>query len=229
LHHSSVSFPLGTASVVGERVGRREIRFDLDGRPLVLTAAADLEDLLLTDRDIEQPPYWAVVWPAGVALAAHLKSQRDLVGKVTLELGCGAGLPGIVARRRGARVLQTDLFPEAVALARWNARRNGAGSIRHLAMDWRHWSLRGRFDLILASDVLYDRALHTPLAAILETNLAERGEAWLADPGRPLALEFAARLESAGWSVAIDPLLGEVPLFMYRCRRPPLSQERGMP
>jgi predicted nicotinamide N-methyase len=212
-------FPLGTASEVGERRGRREIRFNLDGRALIVTAAADLDDLLLTDREIEKPPYWAVLWPAGAALAAHLKSQRDLVRKVTLELGCGAGLPGIVARLRGARVLQTDLFPEAVALARWNARRNGAGGIRYMVMDWRHWSLRGRFDLILASDVLYDRSLHAPLRAILEAHLTGRGEAWLADPGRPLALDFAARLEADGWSVAIEPLEGEVPLFLYRVRR----------
>src|SRR5262249_24024289 len=115
--------------------------------------------------------------------------------------------------------LQTDLFPEAVALARWNARRNGAGSIRYLAMDWLHWSLRGRFDLILASDVLYDRALHAPLRAILETTLAERGEARFADPGRRLALEFAARLEAEGWSVLMEPLPGELSLFLYRFRR----------
>jgi predicted nicotinamide N-methyase len=201
-------------------VSRRETRFDLDGRSLIVTAAADLEALLLTDREIEKPPYWAVLWPSGTALAAHLKSQRDLVRKVTLELGCGCGLAGIVARRKGARVLQTDLFPEAVALARWNARRNGVGGIRYLAMDWQRWSLRGKFDRIIAADVLYERALHAPLQAILEANLARRGEALLADPGRPLALEFAARLEAAGWVSTLDLLPGEPPCFLYRFRRP---------
>jgi predicted nicotinamide N-methyase len=200
-------------------LSRRETRFDLEGRSLIVTAAADLEDLLLTDREIEKPPYWAVLWPSGAALAAHLRSQRNLVRKVTLELGCGAGLVGIVARLKGARVLQTDLFPEAVALARWNARRNGAGGIRYLAMDWRHWSLRGEFELILAADVLYDRALHAPLEAILEAHLAPRGEALLADPGRPLALEFAARMEAAGWVSTLELLPADPPCFLYRFRR----------
>jgi predicted nicotinamide N-methyase len=196
------------------------VRFELDGRALVVTAAADLEDLLLTEREIEKPPYWAVLWPAGAALAAHIKSQRDLVRKVTLELGCGAGLPGIVARCRGARVLQTDLFPEALALARWNARRNGVGGIRYLAMDWRAWSLSGQFDLILGSDVLYERGLHAPLQAILEGNLAPGGEARFADPGRPLALAFAARLEAAGWRVGMETLAGgEAPLYLYHFQR----------
>jgi predicted nicotinamide N-methyase len=197
---------------------RRETRFDLDGRALTVTTAADLEGLLLTDREIEKPPYWAVLWPAGVALAAHLRSQRDLVRKVTLELGCGAGLPGLVARRRGARVLQTDLFPEALALARWNARRNGVGGIRYLAMDWRRWSLRGRFDLIFGSDLLYERGLHAPLQAVFERNLAVGGEVRIADPGRPLAVEFTARLEAAGWRVRREELAGEPRVFLYRFR-----------
>jgi predicted nicotinamide N-methyase len=201
-------------------LSRRETRFDLEGRSLIVTAAADLEDLLLTDREIEKPPYWAVLWPSGAALAAHLRSQRNLVRKVTLELGCGAGLAGIVARLKGARVLQTDLFREAVALACGNARRNGVGGIRYLAMDWRHWSLSGEFDQILAADVLYDRSLHAPLQAILEVNLARRGEALLADPGRPLALEFAARLEAAGWISTMEVLPSDPPCFLYRFRRP---------
>jgi predicted nicotinamide N-methyase len=199
---------------------RRELRFDLEERPLTLTAAADLDDLLLTDREIEKPPYWAVFWPAGLALAAHLRTQRDLVRKVTLELGCGAGLPGIVARLKGARVLQTDLFPEALALARWNARRNHVGGIRYLAMDWAHWSLQGTFDLILASDVLYDRALHPHLQAILESNLSRRGEARFTDPGRPLGLEFAARLEAAGWTTVMEALPGDTLLYLYRFNHP---------
>jgi predicted nicotinamide N-methyase len=199
---------------------RRETRFDLEGRSLIMTAAADLEELLLTDRDIEKPPYWAVLWPSGVALATYLRTQRNLVHQVTLELGCGAGLPGIVARLKGARVLQTDLFPEAAALARWNARRNSIGGIRYMAMDWQHWSLRGQFDRIVAADVLYERALHAPLQAILETNLAPRGEALLADPGRPLALEFAARLEAAGWRSELVELPGDPFLFLYRFRQP---------
>jgi predicted nicotinamide N-methyase len=191
----------------------------VEERSLTLMAAADLEDLLLTDREIEKPPYWAVFWPAGLALAAHLKTQRDLVRKVTLELGCGAGLPGIVARLKGARVLQTDLFPEALALARWNARCNHVGGTRYLAMDWTRWSLRGVFDLILAADVLYDRALHPHLQAILEMNLAPRGEARFTDPGRPLGLEFAARLEAAGWTVGLETLPGDQTLYLYRFRR----------
>jgi predicted nicotinamide N-methyase len=199
---------------------REVTRLELGERILIVAAAGDIDDLVLTDRDYEKPPYWAVLWPSSVGLARHLWCQRDLVRKVTLELGCGAGLAGIAARCRGARVLQTDLFPEAVALARWNARQNHVSGIRYLAMDWLAWSLRGQFDLILAADVLYERVLHAPLKAIFEENLAPRGEVWIADPGRPLALDFAAHMEAAGWRVAMETLPGgERPLYLYRLHR----------
>jgi hypothetical protein len=52
---------------------------------------------------------------------------------------------------------------------------------------------RAPFDLVLAADVLYDRARVAPLLSLLP-RLAP--ETWLADPGRPAAgalLEAAAR------------------------------------
>ena len=47
-------------------------------------------------------PYWALLWPAGRALADAL-TGRDLTGKRVLELGCGLALASVVAARRGAR------------------------------------------------------------------------------------------------------------------------------
>src|SRR3954451_23733158 len=45
-------------------------------------------------------PYWALRLPAGWALADRL-AERDLEGRRVLELGCGLGLPSLVAARRG--------------------------------------------------------------------------------------------------------------------------------
>jgi hypothetical protein len=51
---------------------------------------------------------------------------------------------------------------------------------------------------------------------VFETNLAPRSGLW---PGRPLAVEFAARLEAAGWRVGMEELAGERVVFLYRFRR----------
>jgi predicted nicotinamide N-methyase len=112
-----------------------------------------------------------------------------------LELGCGLGVPSIAAARAGAAVLATDRCAEALALVERNARANGV-RVETAAVDWtapEELLRRAPFDLVLAADVLYERASVAPLLSLLP-RLSE--EAWLADPGRPAAgafLEQAAR------------------------------------
>ena len=46
-------------------------------------------------------------------------------GERVLDLGSGAGVAAVLAARAGARVVATDIRPEAVACTRANAARNG--------------------------------------------------------------------------------------------------------
>jgi predicted nicotinamide N-methyase len=84
-------------------------------------------EALLDEQAFEREeflPYWAEVWPSGVALARFV-AGRSLAGLRVLELGCGLALPSITAARGGARVLASDWAPDAIALVPENARRNG--------------------------------------------------------------------------------------------------------
>src|SRR5205085_8137477 len=86
-----------------------EAPFREGGVDVTLLAAPDLEAVIDDDLDLERPPYWALIWPSALALARFLIRTDALCrGKRVLELGCGAGLAGIVAAALGARVLQTD-------------------------------------------------------------------------------------------------------------------------
>src|SRR6059058_2160192 len=69
-------------------------------------------------------PYWSVLWRSGVALARELARSR-LDGIRVVELGCGLGVPSLVAARAGADVLATDESAEALELTERNARENG--------------------------------------------------------------------------------------------------------
>src|SRR3954471_23727497 len=75
-------------------------------------------------------PYWAELWPAATALAEALPDVRGLR---VVELGCGLGLPSLVAAARAADVTGTDWAAEAIDLLRENAARN---SIRLRAEQW---------------------------------------------------------------------------------------------
>src|SRR5215210_5573574 len=145
-------------------------------------------------------PYWAVLWRSGVALARELDGA-DLTGRRVVELGSGLGVPSIVAARAGASVLATDVEPDALELLERNALANGV-DLETAAVDWSSPdALVGRapFDLVLAADVLYERASVAVLLALLP-QLAP--EVWLADPGRPAAGAF---LEQATrrWDVEV--------------------------
>jgi predicted nicotinamide N-methyase len=133
-------------------------------------------------------PYWAELWPAARALADALPD--DLGGVRVVELGCGLGVPSLVAAARGARTTATDWAEDAVELLRVNAARNGL-ELRVEARDWREpWP--ERFDLALAADVLYERRNVAPLVEQLRT-LAPEALVGLA--GRPYEAAF---LRAAG-------------------------------
>jgi predicted nicotinamide N-methyase len=144
-------------------------------------------------------PYWAELWPAATALAAALPA---VAGLRVVELGCGLGLPSLVAAARGAEVTATDWAAEAIELLRENAARNGL-SVNAEVRDWREpWP--ERFDLALAADVLYERRNVEPLLERLR-ELAPLAYVGLA--GRPYEGEFLRRasspVEIAGRVVAL--------------------------
>ena len=133
-------------------------------------------------------PYWSVLWRSGLALARELDGMQ-LRGRRVVELGCGLGLPSIAAARAGADVLATDACPEALELVAYNADANHV-RVETATLDWSNPgepAAQGRFDLVLAADVLYERGSVAPLLSLLP-DLAP--EAWVADPGRPAAGAF---------------------------------------
>src|SRR4051794_6093338 len=125
------------------------------GRELAVLRPRDSESLLDEHafEDDEFLPYWAELWPSGVALAKAV-AARALKGARVLELGCGLGLPSIAAALAGGRVLATDWSPVAIDLLHDNAARNGA----ELGVAVVSWTApeplleRAPFDPVLASD-----------------------------------------------------------------------------
>jgi len=156
-------------------------------------------DSLATQEAYERDeflPYWAELWPSAIALA-RMVAARALHGARTLELGCGLALPSLAAALAGGRVLATDWSPDAVEVAARNAERNGL-SIETLTCSWvepEPLLERGPWDLVLASDVLYEARNREALAPLLPRLLAPHGSVWIAEPGRADAETFLAGYE----------------------------------
>jgi predicted nicotinamide N-methyase len=175
------------AHVLDELVSQSVALPDGELQVLQPREAADIPD----DGPVEWAPiapYWAVLWRSGVALAYEL-SGLALRGRRVVELGCGLAVPSIAAARAGATVLATDGDPEALALVARNA---DANDVR-LETAKVHWAepddllRRAPFDVVLAADVLYQRASVATLLSLLP-RLAPEG--FVADPGRPASDAF---------------------------------------
>jgi predicted nicotinamide N-methyase len=179
----------------------REERILIGGRELVLLRPDDSEGLIDEERFgvDEFMPYWAELWPSGIALAQHVVGL-SLGGTRVLELGCGLGLPSLAAALAGAEVLATDWAPEALALLEADAAANGL-RVETSVLDWRSGAPAGPpFDLVLAADVLYEARNAQPLLAVLAEAVAAGGTAVIADPGRRHATAFFEAATAAGWA-----------------------------
>lgn len=122
-------------------------------------------------------PYWAHVWPGGMALALHLAAHPGTVrGRAVVEIGAGSGLVSLAALRAGAeRVLAIETDPLAAVAIRLNAEANGLPMPvvqvrvpKGPALDLENVQRsRGR-SAVLAGDIFYDEAVAASATASLD-------------------------------------------------------------
>jgi predicted nicotinamide N-methyase len=197
----------------GERlVAALETRFDTEttsvdagDRTLSILRPRNSDDLIREEDFVmdERLPYWADIWPSSTILASHLfslaGSRSGRRSGSALELGCGVGLVTIGAMVAGYNVTATDYYTDALAFTRANAWKNVGASPRTRMIDWRAFpSEENGYDLILASDVLYEKEYARLLPGIFKRALAPGGMVLLADPGRIGVPDFREECNATG-------------------------------
>jgi len=177
-----------------------ETRVEVGARSFVLRHPASAEDLISEEdfaRD-ERLPYWADIWPSARVLAVRLLEEKG-AGRSLIELGCGAGLVSAAAAIAGFSVTATDYYEDALRFARVNANRNAGRDVATRLLDWRDVpSDVGRFDCVVASDVLYERSYGPLVAELVARLIGPDGFALIADPGRVGRDDFLGTLEPLG-------------------------------
>ncbi len=172
---------------------------------------ADPDDLA-ADAGISSAQWslFGQVWPSGELLALAMVTHL-VAGKRVLELGCGLGLASLVLRRRGVEIVATDHHPLAEVFLAYNAALNDLDAVTYRHMDWMTGSEgMGRFDLIIGSDVLYERAPALALAVLLPSLARPSCEVVISDPSRGHAGVFTRGLAEHGFHLA-SPRLASAP------------------
>lgn len=172
----------------------------LAGHDFSMARVADIDALFAqmlnqpsTHPDVtdERIPYWAEIWPAAIGLAEYLFLHPSLVmGKKVVEIGCGLGLPGIVAGRLGAEVLLTDYLSEPLELARYNWERNIQRPASVRQFDWRQGEDLPEADLVLASDIAYESRAFPFIRSLIGHYLDKGSVILISEPNRTFAAEF---------------------------------------
>lgn len=137
---------------------------------------------------------------ASSALSSILYPPSSSSSPNVLDLGCGMGLTGTVATALGARVLFADLETPPLLFAQLNSL-PWADRVRTRQLDWSTDRLGERFDLIIGSDVLYERKQWGHLETFWRAHLAPGGAVLLGEPGRPTGKAFPEWITARGWQL----------------------------
>jgi methyltransferase-like protein 23 len=178
--------------------------FDIAGKLWDLDVVRDEKAQMAITPDRDLYPFGLMIWEAAVVLSRVMAERGPALADVPiLELGCGIGLPGLVAQRHGARVVQTDHDALALALCRYNAVLNKVGGVQQFVGDWHKWTHPARYPLIIGADIIYDTADYALLEKVFRANLVPGGEVLLTDPKRQQTIALFTIMEDAGWTISI--------------------------
>ena len=145
-------------------------------------------------------PIFGLLWPSGRVLA-HVMLTCELQDKRILELGCGLALASLVVHRRGGNITASDCHPLAADFLLENLKLNHLPAMKYQVGNWsRANPLLERFDLIIGSDVLYDRGQPEVLSQFIDQHLQTGGEVLIVDPDRGNRVSFNRKMDFLGYS-----------------------------
>ncbi len=150
-------------------------------------------------------PLFGQIWPAA-RLLADLMQTWDLASHRVLEVGCGLGLASLVIHRRAGEITASDCHPLVETFIEANLALNGLPAMRYATGNWERSNPKlGKFDLIVGSDVLYQRDHPAQLADFLQSHAAEESEVLIVDPNRGNRAAFNRGMADHGFELRYEP------------------------
>ena len=150
-------------------------------------------------------PLFGLVWPSARVLAASMM-EFDIAGKRILEIGCGLALASMVLHRRQADITASDCHPLTENFLRENLRLNQLPAMHYRTGNWHAAASAsvslGRFDLIIGSDVLYDRAQPDVLSTFIDNHANPSAEVMIVDPNRGNRSRFSQLMIARGYQLS---------------------------
>lgn len=144
-------------------------------------------------------PLFGHLWPSARILAQAMHSL-ELTGQRILEIGAGLALASLVIHRRAGDMTVSDWHPLSQTFLNENTRLNQLSVLKYHAGNWagKNPGLE-QFDLIIGSDVLYERQQPGQLAAFIHRHAAPAAEIIIVDPNRGNRVGFCRAMADLGY------------------------------
>ncbi len=149
-------------------------------------------------------PLFGLLWPSGYHLAAAMALRPVTAGERILEIGCGLALASLVSHRRGAEVSASDCHPLAGEFLAANLKLNQLPPMPYVCGNWSDLTderLQGPFDMIIGSDVLYERDETGVLAHFISHHASTTCEVLIVDPNRGNRGPFHRHMRALGFDL----------------------------
>lgn len=149
------------------------------------------ESLLVKDPNTPFP-FWAKIWPSAIALSDFLKTEPDwITGKRVLEIGAGIGLPSFTMATHAAEMIISDHSADAVLLINKNIQYLGLSNVTAKCLDWNHFPVDCKADLVLLSDINYAPDQFESLQRLIRNFMVQGTTLILSTPHRIMVTPFA--------------------------------------
>jgi ETFB lysine methyltransferase len=180
--------------------------YSFHGRAFQFIQPRDPDAILnaLTSEEYERDeflPYWTDHWPSAQVLIEYLINNPAPRESRIIELGSGLGITTALLAESYPGIIATDISFAACSFARRNIGTVTVPAV--LCCDWRFPAFKQRADLIIGSDILYEKRWKRPVLDFIEQMLVPGGQAFIADPRRPYWEKFQSRAKDRGFTCDI--------------------------
>jgi predicted nicotinamide N-methyase len=164
-------------------------------------------------------PLFGLLWPSGAQLAARMAAHAVSANERVLEIGCGLALASLVAHRRGANITASDCHPLTARFLKINLYLNQLAPMKYRYGHWHDVAIPparngttalrqvcGNYDLLIGSDLLYERDDDGALSRFVTRHAAAQAEVWIVDPNRGNRSAFNQRMHNAGFTLTEESI-----------------------
>jgi predicted nicotinamide N-methyase len=148
------------------------------------------------------PASWSLfghLWPSARVLALFMHNL-DLQGRRILEIGAGLALSSLVIHKRAGDMTVSDWHPLSESFLHENLLLNHLGSLKYQTGNWETSNpALGRFDLIIGSDILYERQQPNQLANFIDQHASDTAKIIIVDPDRGNRPKFCREMAGLGY------------------------------